>query len=265
MRTRIKNQNNMMNSMHSKIFKRSAKQIMLIAFLIASANVFAQQTITDWMNNAQQRIDTLRKGNFTIKAFDKDGNAVSDSISIFLKKHEFVFGCANDFNQNNYSSNPAIPSNNDWIKANMLKYFNFNVTGNAFKWSGTQPYSSTLYNYGPVDSVVNWGGRADFKLKGHCLLWGAYNDSDYHSIPKWAIQLPTNQALYDACKTRVQSMAQRYLGKFTEYDVINEPLHATWLMNRLGSDSIYWKLFKWVREVDTITKLYINDYNVEYL
>ncbi len=262
--TKIINQNNIMKTMFSAILKKNVKHLLLTAFLLISANIFAQQTITDWMKTAQQRIDTLRKGNFTIKAFDKNGIAISDSISIFLKKHEFVFGCANDFNQNNYSTNPAIPSNNDWIKANMLKYFNFNVTGNAFKWSGTQPNNATSYNYGPVDSVVNWAGRAGVNLKGHTLLWGAYNDSDYHSIPKWAMQLPTNQALYDACKTRVQSMAQRYQGKFKEYDVINEPLHATWLMTRLGSDSIYWKLFKWVREIDTITKLYINDYNVEY-
>lgn len=96
------------------------------------------------------------------------------------------------------------------------------------------------------------------------MLWGAYNDSDYHSIPKWVMDLPTNQAIYDACKTRVQSMALRYKGKFKEYDILNEPLHATWLKTKLGSDSIYWKLFKWAREVDTVTKLYINDYNVEY-
>ena len=123
------------------------------------------------MNSAQQRIDTLRKGHFTIKAFDKYGNEVNDSISIKLKQHEFVFGCANDFSSSNNSSDPTIPSVNDWIKANMLKYFNFNVTGNAFKWSGTQPYSATSYNYGPVDSVVNWGyqGKFQFKRPYHAL------------------------------------------------------------------------------------------------
>lgn len=248
----------------SKILGLIARLLVSICFVFVLPNVSGQQSITDWMKTAQQRIDTLRKGNFTIKAYDKNGAVVSDSISIKLKKHEFVFGCANDFDQSNYSSDPTVPSTNDWIKANMLKYFNFNVTGNAFKWSGTQPYSATSYNYGPVDSVVNWGGRTDFGLKGHTMIWGAYNDSDYHSIPKWVMQLPNNQAIYDACKTRVQSMAQRYKGKFKEYDILNEPLHAQWLITKLGSDSIYWKLFKWAREIDTVTKLYINDFNVEY-
>ena len=250
--------------MFYKISRNILRQCMFLIFLFISMNVFSQQTITEWMNTAQERIDTLRKGNFTIKVFDKNGVAVSDSIEIKLKKHEFVFGCANDFDRNNYSSDPAIPSTNDWIQSTILKYFNMNVTGNAFKWSGTQPYSSTSYNYGPVDSVVNWGWRENIDLKGHNLIWGANNDSDYHCIPKWAMELPTNQDLYNACKTRVQTMAQRYKGKFKEYDVINEPLHATWLINRLGTDSIYWNAFKWVREIDTTTKLYINEYNVEY-
>lgn len=248
----------------ARLLNTAGRLLPLLIFLSLFNYSFGQQTITSWMNTAQQRIDTLRKGHFTIKAFDKDGNEINDSISINLKQHEFVFGCANDFSSSNNSSDPTIPSVNDWIKANMLKYFNFNVTGNAFKWSGTQPYSATSYNYGPVDSVVNWGTRENFNLKGHTMIWGAYNDSDYHSIPKWVMDLPTNQAIYDACKTRVQSMALRYKGKFKEYDILNEPLHATWLKTKLGSDSIYWNLFKWAREIDTVTKFYINDYNVEY-
>jgi uncharacterized repeat protein (TIGR02059 family) len=217
------------------------------------------------MNTAQQRIDTLRKGNFIIQVLDSNGNVVSDSISIKLKKHEFVFGCANDFEYKNYSLDPNLPSNNDWIKANILKYFNLNVTGNAYKWSGVQPNSASSYNYGPVDSVVKWADRVGLdNLKGHTLIWGAYNDSDYHSIPKWVMELPTNQAIYNACETRVRTMVSHYKGKFKDIDVLNEPTNATWLKTKLGTDSIYWNLFKWAREEDPTAKLYINEYNVEY-
>lgn len=57
---------------------------------------------TTWYNTAQSRIDTLRKGNFTIRIVDNLGNPVVDSIKIIHRKHEFSWGTAYDLS---YGSN----------------------------------------------------------------------------------------------------------------------------------------------------------------
>jgi uncharacterized repeat protein (TIGR02059 family) len=62
---------------------------------------------------------------------------------------------------------------------------------------------------------------------------------------------------------RVIREMTRYKGIIREYDVVNEPLHATYLASRVG-DSINWNCFKWARSADPEAELFINEYNVEY-
>ncbi|HEY6913079.1 MAG TPA: endo-1,4-beta-xylanase, partial [Paludibacter sp.] len=60
---------------------------------------------------------------------------------------------------------------------------------------------------------------------------------------------------------RVIREVTRYKGRVKEYDVINEPTHATTLQSIVG-DSINWNCFKWAHEADPTAQLFINDYNV---
>ncbi|MBN1116529.1 MAG: endo-1,4-beta-xylanase [Bacteroidales bacterium] len=155
---------------------------------------------------------------------------------------------------------PRIPSEEQWMKAAMQKYFNYGVSGNSFKWSGIQPQHTTP-DYTNFEHAVDWTQSIGWDLRAHTLLWGGDDD---HSMPGWIRSLPTPQQITDTCKMRVQREVSCYKGIVKEYDVINEPLtgHADWLRNTVG-DSILWNCFKWAREVDPDAELYINDYNVE--
>lgn len=372
------------------------------------------ETIEQWYANAQQRIDTLRKGNFGIKIYDKQGNPYQGNVSVYLYRHEYPFGIAFDlyesdtnygnsytttatitapadneiyqserwyaslsyaipviksktyavtlkfaeiyFNNagarlfdvyiegqkvmagfdnfaaaggkniaidtsftiqpsdsiinidlyaskdnaaikgieiqaldgswtkrincggaslttasgNEYVADTAyfnknasrIPSEEDWMKAVMQKYFNYGVSGNSFKWSGIQP-QHTAPNYKNFDNAVRFAQSVGWELKAHTLLWGGYNYEDDHALPRWVKDLPTPQAIYDTCKMRVIREVTRYRGIIKEYDVMNEPLHALYLASVVG-DSINWNCFKWARSADPDAQLFINDYNVEY-
>jgi GH35 family endo-1,4-beta-xylanase len=155
------------------------------------------------------------------------------------------------------------PTADDWAEAVMYKYFNSSVTGNPFKWSGIEADSGVL-KYDLVDAAANWGNKVDFNYRGHCLIWGATSATDYHELPKWVHDLlPTPQLAWSACQTHVLRDAGKYRNFFKDYDVLNEPLHATVLQNGVG-DSINWYAFKWAHDTAPNVNLYVNEYNAEW-
>ena len=88
-----------------------------IAFL--STEQALGQSCQAWYDNAQERIDTLRKGDFSIQIFEKDGNPYTGKVAVRMKKHEFPFGIAFDFYEgsasmgNTYSTSSAVQADAD--------------------------------------------------------------------------------------------------------------------------------------------------------
>ncbi|MBN1181523.1 MAG: hypothetical protein JXB49_04490, partial [Bacteroidales bacterium] len=91
----------------------------LVAVFIFSSLSINSQSISDWYSTAQQRIDTLRKGNFGFIIQDKNGQPFSGPVSVRMSKHEFPFGIAFDmnegtvFNGNAYTTTSTINASAD--------------------------------------------------------------------------------------------------------------------------------------------------------
>ncbi len=402
-----------MNKLKAAVAKYSVAFLFLLTVTgHFSRNDVLAQSYAAWYNQAQERIDTLRKGNFGLQVFDKGGAPFAGEVSVRMQKHEFPFGIAFDFYEgsasmgNIYTTSAAIQSDADqeiyqterwnkylayaipvengkdykvtlklaeifhnsgnsrifdafvegvlflddydifteaggkniaidtsilvtasknyisiefttsmdnaaikgivvdeavgeniirincggpalttqsgnryeaeqgffdpeaspvatreqWMKAAMYRYFNYGACGNSFKWSGIQP-QHTEPSYSNFENAVRWTQEVGWDLRAHTLLWGGGDD---HAMPRWVRELPTPEAITDTCKMRVIREMTRYRGIIKEYDVINEPLHATYLQDSLVGDSINWNCFKWARSADPEAELYINEYNVEY-
>lgn len=92
--------------------------LMIAAAALLPGKSFAQ-SYANWYKTAQERIDTLRKGDFGIKIIDKNGQSYSGPVSIRMAKHEFPFGIAFDFYEgsvnmgNSYSTNSTIQAKTD--------------------------------------------------------------------------------------------------------------------------------------------------------
>lgn len=154
-------------------------------------------------------------------------------------------------------------SSNDWNRSLILRYTNFGVCGNQFKWSGIEPGGQGQLNYAPFDNTYNLFTSMGLPVKGHCLLWGANNVTDYHCIPQWVMNLKNDpKSMLAACETRVRREVKRYKGKVKEYDVLNEPTHANYIQNNFVGDSLDWLCFKWAHEEDPNARLFVNDYNI---
>jgi GH35 family endo-1,4-beta-xylanase len=236
------------------------KSIGLIFFVFVAFSSHSQ-SIQQWYDNAQLRIDTLRKGSFGLKIYDKDGVPYSGDVKVKMLKHEYAFGIAFDFYEGEVTTD--IPTEVQWMKSTMYKYFNYGVTGNSFKWSGIQPQNTTP-NYTNFENALHWAQKVGWEMRGHTLLWGGSNYEDHHPMPKWVKDLPTVKAKLGACDERITRELTRYKGVVKEYDVINEALHANYFQSIVG-DSLNWKCFEWAHAADPDARLFINDYNVEYI
>jgi GH35 family endo-1,4-beta-xylanase len=164
-----------------------------------------------------------------------------------LKKHEFRWGNTIDFFDN-------LPLSK-WKQAVLLKYYNCGVV-EAFKWPYIEGTKGNL-NYSQVDFAYDWAEKVGWDLRAHTLLWGGDNS---WQMPAWTLNMQ-GQELYNECETHIRREVNRYKGIIKEYDVINEPLHETWLADNAG-DSINWNAFKWADEEDPDARLFVNEYNV---
>ncbi len=221
----------------------TAIKALIIICLISTCSIYSQT----WYETAEQRIDTIRKGDFTLRITDTLGNPFTDSVNIRLRKHEFPWGNTIDFFDNSPLSK--------WKQAALLKYYNSGVV-ERFKWPYIEGTPGSM-NYSEVDFVYDWAEKVGWDIRAHTLIWGG---NSYGKMPSWTWNMG-GQELYDECETHIRREVSRYKGTIKEYDVINEPLHETWLADNAG-DSINWNAFKWADQEDPDARLFVNEYNV---
>ena len=229
-----------------------------VLFILTRFSLSAQSA-QQWYDQAEDRIDTLRKGSYTIRILDATGQPYEGEVNVRMKKHEFPFGIAFDFYEGELDT--EVPTETQWMKSAMYKYFNYGVSGNSFKWSGIDPNGNGP-NYSNFENALNWTQSVGWELRAHTLLWGG-SEGDNHAMPQWVTNLGSADRVFDECEERVKREVDRYEGMVQEFDVINEPIHATYTQDLYG-DSLNWKSFEWAAEANPDAKLFINEYNVEY-
>ncbi len=231
--------------MKKQYFALSMKTGILLISLCFVCRFDTQAQI--WYETAEARIDTLRKGDFTLRITDELDNPLTDSVYIRLKKHEFQWG------------NTVEPIGNSvqsrWRQAVLQKYYNYGVV-ERFKWPYMEATEGNLF-YTQVDTIYAWASRVGWDVRAHTLIWGG--DANWQ-MPGWTLSM-TGEPLYNACETRVRREVSRYGGIIKDYDVINEPIHETWLYENAG-DSIKWNAFKWAHEEDPDARLFVNEFNI---
>ncbi len=135
-----------------------------------------------------------------------------------------------------------------------LRNFNAGVIESAFKWHEMEPQRGQV-NYATVDSILAWADGNGIPVRGHCIYWGIPN-----RVQDWVKAL-SDGALRMALEQRGRSIAARYRGRFAEYDLNNEMIHANYYQERLGPE-ITKQMAQWVKEGDPKARLCVNDYDV---
>lgn len=172
-------------------------------------------------------------------------------VKVEQERHSFWFGAA--------ISNAAFDGS--WSAENTARYrktflenFNVGVTENALKW-GTMERRRGQVDYSVVDAMLAWTDQHQIPLRGHNIFWGIDK-----FVQDWLKPLEDVE-LRRTLESRARDVAQRYRGRFAEYDLNNEMIHGNYYADRLGP-GITLEMAQWVKDEDPAAVLYLNDYDI---
>lgn len=172
-------------------------------------------------------------------------------ITVEQLRHEFWFGATLP---GGVFTGRTRPEDISKFKEIFTSHFNAGVIEAAFKWHDMEKERGKV-DYSIVDSMLAWADSQGIPLRGHCIFWGIPN-----RVQPWLKEL-NDDDLRAAIRQRGRSIAARYRGRFAEYDLNNEMIHADYYAQRLGPDFIK-HMALWVKDGDPEATLYFNDYDI---
>ncbi|KAJ4286360.1 Glycoside hydrolase, 10 [Collariella sp. IMI 366227] len=136
------------------------------------------------------------------------------------------------------------------------------VPENGQKWESTEP-SQGQFKYTSGDITANTAKTNGQGLRCHAMVW-------HSQLPSWVSSGSwTKDALTKVIETHMNNVMGHYKGQCYAWDVINEAVadDGSWrdsvFLKTFGTD--YFPLsFNLAKKADPDTKLYYNDYNLEY-
>ncbi|ESP02512.1 hypothetical protein LOTGIDRAFT_138310, partial [Lottia gigantea] len=94
------------------------------------------------------------------------------------------------------------------------------------------------------------------KLRGHNIFWGGPK-----VVPWWQRHMNGSQ-IRPLLPKHAQDMTSTFKGSFQHWDVENENLHLHFYEEKLHDPDITEWMFREVKKLDSVTKLYLNDYGI---
>ena len=118
------------------------------------------------------------------------------------------------------------------------------------------------YNWSNADKIVDYAIANGLNVHGHALIW-------HESTPEWLENYSgTDEEFEQEIKEYITNVLQRYKGKVTSWDVINEgvnnsggTLRNTVFRQRMGDDYMA-KCLQFARDADPNAMLFYNDYGM---
>ena len=204
----------------------------------------------EWRNEANTRIERVRKGDLVVELRGRDGAPVKDArVEYRLKRHSFLFGTA-------IAYAPFAESGDDGrhYRQFILDHFNCLVCENEMKWYATETERGRE-DYAPADALLAFADENGLAMRGHCLFW----EKD-EWVQSWIAALD-QKALRAAMERRVSATASRYAGRLVSWDVNNEVLDGSFYRERVGPEATAW-MFKEAARLDPKTPLFVNEYGI---
>ncbi len=154
--------------------------------------------------------------------------------------------------------------------ATLSTQYNMLEAENAMKWGGLHPNppgSPNEYNFSTGDELVRFAQANLMWVRGHNLLWHAYN-------PGWLTSgAYSSSQLYTILQNHITTVVQHYKGQVFAWDVVNEALADSGALR----DSIWYnqpgigltgtayieQAFRWAHAADPNALLFYNEYSIE--
>lgn len=214
-----------------------------------SAEVDEPAKLPKWKQEANDRIEKYRKGDFEVTIV-LNGKPLPEGKAIDFRQTRSHFHFGTCVTGNLYSDNPDEVQ----YRAFILKYFNTLVAENYMKWYSLEKKQDER-NYKLADDIVRFAKQHDLALRGHCLFW-----SKPKFVQKWVQELDKEE-LREQMASHLEDTVKHFRGDVICWDVNNEMLDGSWYKEQLGEEIRTW-MFKRAHELDPNAELFVNEYSV---
>jgi endo-1,4-beta-xylanase len=221
--------------------------LLILAYFFGGIDAIFGANVSDDLKGyaIDARIMKYRMGDLIVKA--KPGA----EVHVEQLRHEFWFGAA--LSSGAFSGRMRTEDQRKYEET-FLANFNAAVTENALKWHSMERRQGQV-NYDTVDAILAWTDRHEIPLRGHNIFWGIPN-----RVQPW-LKTMDDATLRETLKARALDIGKRYRGRFAEYDLNNEMLHANYYADCLGP-GITKQMADWVKQGDPGARLFVNDYDI---
>ncbi|MGA2070220.1 MAG: carbohydrate binding domain-containing protein [Sedimentisphaerales bacterium] len=219
-----------------------------VNFYVDDASVEGNSPPQDWKQQANARIEQLRKTNAKIIVLNQANQPVPGvNVEINQIKKSFPFGCV--MGQSLFKE-PKFKT----YYADVFK-FNWAVFQNEAKWYSTEPYAWGYITYRQMNAMLDFCEQKGINARGHLIFWPV---EDY--VQQWVKNLD-NQDLWLAMQQRLNGVVIEGLGRFKMWDVCSEMVTGTYFEDRLGQWVNTW-MFQTTKLIDPEIINLIDEYCV---
>ncbi|MFQ3548641.1 MAG: endo-1,4-beta-xylanase [Armatimonadota bacterium] len=219
-----------------------------VSFSGSGLSIINNPTNITVFDAADTYIEHYRKGDAIVNILDSQGNPVAGNVNVHikLKRHAFnfgteVYGCGGDFYPPTWAK-PNPPVGSDYYKYQEFIKNNFNmiVPGNAGKWAYHEAERGVL-TLDDMDLILDFADAHNLKKRMHGVIW----DFDFQQ-PDWVNTLvdeaktdsAKKQELREAISNRIDYMVADRAHRWSDIDVVNEPVHTGDYFNIFGYEGL---------------------------
>lgn len=206
----------------------------------------------DWRAFANERIEQIRKGDFTVTLVDADGRPLPERTPVTFRqtRSHFIFGTA--INSDFRNDNELERNYRNFI----TRHFNTLVDENHMKWYSIEPERGQR-TFRRADDYIRFAREHGMHVRGHTLFWAK---EKFVARQPWLLELEGDE-LKQAMEDHIRITMNHFKGKVIAWDVNNEMLTGHWFRDRLGDAIRVW-MFKRAHELDPDVPLYVNEYAI---
>ncbi|MCX7801203.1 MAG: endo-1,4-beta-xylanase [Fimbriimonadales bacterium] len=153
----------------------------------------------------EERIERHRKGDFTLRLADSDGNPARGAVEARHERHRFLFGC-NCFPLLGHDD----PDRERLYQLRFQELFHFATLG--FYWGTYEPQPRSTRE-AHLRAQAAWLAERGIRAKGHPLVW-------HEVVPRWLPDDP--ERVRELALRRVHDVVSAFRGCVDWWDVFNE-------------------------------------------
>ena len=196
-----------------------------------------------WREEAFDRIEKIRKGDFSVVVKDKNGNVIPDAeVKLDMFDHQFEWGCI--YKRPNYP--------------NFAGLFNATVSEGDMKWGLYNPEQAMA----SIEELYSQGIRY---VRGHSIIFeklvSAIGNNLVDPRCKEALENKDKALMDSLIKNHINEIMPRFDKYVSDWDVENEMIANSMFRDVFGEEYVK-EIYQWAREADPDGVLYYNETSV---